>query len=89
MGSRRLLWSSAFLLASYVLVHAALLSRFPWFVDETFYASLAQAAAVPSARFDSLIDDKGLLVQWIAVALLTSTSRRSSHATDSRSRPAQ
>jgi 4-amino-4-deoxy-L-arabinose transferase-like glycosyltransferase len=71
LRGRRLLLAATTLLALYLIVHLLLLGRFPWFVDETYYASLAQmGAAEPADRFNSLVDDKGLLVQWTAIALL-------------------
>lgn len=60
--------------ALFLLAHAALLARFPWFVDETIFASFAQASAGdPHQRFAALIDHKGLLTTWLG-ALLTHAS---------------
>jgi 4-amino-4-deoxy-L-arabinose transferase-like glycosyltransferase len=61
----------AALLALYALVHLALLWRFPWFVDETFFASFAQTVqGDPSQRFIALTDHKGLIVTWLGAVLV-------------------
>jgi 4-amino-4-deoxy-L-arabinose transferase-like glycosyltransferase len=55
----------------YVVVHLALLSRFPWFVDETYFAWLAQnAQGDPAQRFGALADHKGLLNSWMGALLI-------------------
>jgi hypothetical protein len=62
---------AAAMLLVYVAAHAALLSRFPWVVDETFFAVVAQnVQGDPNQRFLALIDHKGLDVSWIAAFLI-------------------
>ena len=59
------------ILLVYVGAHAALISRFPWFVDETFYAVVAQnVQGDPAQRFLALVDHKGLDISWIAAFLI-------------------
>jgi hypothetical protein len=61
----------AAILAIYVATHLALLWRFPWFVDETFYAVIAQAVqGDPAQRFVALIDHKGLINSWLGASLI-------------------
>lgn len=58
-------------LVVFLAAHAALLSRFPWFVDETTFASFAQASAGdPSQRFAALVDHKGLLTTWLGALFI-------------------
>lgn len=64
-------WALAAGLLLWLAAHAALLSRFPWFVDETTFASYAQASAGdPSQRFAALVDHKGLLTTWLGALLI-------------------
>jgi hypothetical protein len=59
------------LLVGYIALHIALLNRFPWFVDETYFATLSQAVqGDPAQRFAALVDHKGLLSTWIAAFLI-------------------
>jgi hypothetical protein len=59
------------MLLVYASAHAALLSRFPWFVDETFYAVVAQnVQGDPAQRFLALIDHKGLDISWAGAFLI-------------------
>jgi hypothetical protein len=63
--------ASAALAIGYVIAHALLLDRFPWFVDETYFAWLAQAVqGDPAQRFAALSDHKGLVISWIAAFLI-------------------
>jgi 4-amino-4-deoxy-L-arabinose transferase-like glycosyltransferase len=70
-GLRGFAIASATILVGYVGAHLALLSRFPWFVDETYFATLAQAVqGDPSQRFVALSDHKGLVISWIAAFMI-------------------
>jgi 4-amino-4-deoxy-L-arabinose transferase-like glycosyltransferase len=69
--NKNLALASAALAIGYVTAHALLLERFPWFVDETYFAWLAQAVqGDPAQRFAALSDHKGLLISWIAAFLI-------------------
>lgn len=64
------LWIAG-LTVAYVAAHALLISRFPWFVDETIFATFTQAVHNdPGARFVALTDHKGLLLTWIGALLM-------------------
>lgn len=55
----------------YAAIHLALLWRFPWFVDETIFASYAQVTeGDPAQRFAALSDHKGLIVTWLGALLI-------------------
>jgi hypothetical protein len=59
------------LTAIYVVAHALLISRFPWFVDETTFASYTQTVQGDrAARFVALHDHKGLSVTWIGAVFV-------------------
>jgi hypothetical protein len=60
------------LLAIYVVAHLALLWRFPWFVDETYFAALIQQVqGDPAQRFAALVDHKGLVISWVGALLVS------------------
>jgi hypothetical protein len=69
-GRRILVWAGA-LIAIYLVAHLALLGRFPWFIDETIFATYAQGVASdPAQRFVALIDHKGLVNSWFGGLLI-------------------
>src|SRR5687767_7377101 len=55
----------------YVITHIVLLRRFPWFLDETTFATFTQVELGDrTQRFAALVDDKGLMNTWLAAVLL-------------------
>lgn len=58
-------------LAAWIVTRILLFSRFPWFIDETLFASHARVAeAFPDQRFIALTDKEGLLSSWISAVLI-------------------
>lgn len=66
-AARRLWLIAAGLVVLYLVTHALLLSRFPWFVDEALFSTYAQTTEGDrTQRFAALVDHKGLLNTWFA-----------------------
>ena len=60
------------LAAAYVATRVALLWRFPWFVDETTFASFAKQVHGDLGQFFiAESDKKGLLASWLGAGLIT------------------
>lgn len=68
---RRLVLAGCLLAAAYLATRLALLWRFPWYVDETTFASFARDVHGDLDQFFAAqIDKKGLLPSWLGAGLI-------------------
>lgn len=69
---RRLVLAGCLLAAAYLATRLALLWRFPWYVDETTFASFARDVHGDLGQFFAAeIDKKGLLPSWLGAGLIS------------------
>src|SRR3954464_3869762 len=69
---RRLVLAGCLLTAAYLATRVALMWRFPWFVDETTFASFARDVHGDFTNlFVAESDKKGLLPSWLGAALIS------------------
>ena len=72
---RRLVLAGCLLAAAYLATRLALLWRFPWYVDETTFASFARDVHGDLDQFFAAqIDKKGLLPSWLGAGLIGAAS---------------
>jgi hypothetical protein len=71
-GRSRLALAIGVLATAFVATRLALMWRFPWFVDETTFASYARAVHADLGQFfiAGEIDKKGLLPSWLGATLI-------------------
>ena len=70
-GRRRLALAGGLLAAAFLATRLALTWRFPWFVDETTFASFARDVHGDLGQFFvAETDKKGLLPSWLGAALI-------------------
>ena len=70
-GRHRLALAAGLLAAAFVATRLALTWRFPWFVDETIFASFAKEVHGDVGNlFIAEIDKKGLLPSWLGATLI-------------------